>query len=339
MDRVYPHMLAWREDPSDPDRPLLSNPDVRRLADEISPNSELADLGGMFSLNVGLQPAGLVLRVHQPFVTRRRLTALQEVRRRLAERGLIVPVPLPWRGSTMFRCAGRWAELEEYIPHEKPEPTLDSYLWMYGAMGTLHRALDTTGLSVPRPFWATYGPPGTLQRWLPVTEEAVRDDPEAAEIARWLRELVRRLRRQWVPATELPVRLVHGDVRLGNVARGPDGGTVYLDFGFMAHRPRIHELAYSLAWILLRPDNSGTGEDFDWQSLPRLIAEYEAAAGARLTQVERKALAPYTAAVPLYQAAGCGFLADPASALKDGTRRPFMRIGEWLLEHPEAVPG
>ena len=86
-NRIHPYMLAWREDPSDPDRPVLSNPDVQRLIAEIAPGSTATDLGGAFSLNARLEPAGLVLRAHQPFMTRRRLEAQQEVRRRLAELG------------------------------------------------------------------------------------------------------------------------------------------------------------------------------------------------------------------------------------------------------------
>jgi Ser/Thr protein kinase RdoA (MazF antagonist) len=268
----------------------------------------------------------------------KRLTAQQEVRLCLARLGLTVPMPLAWRGSTLLRCGGRWAELEEYIPHEMPAPTIDSYLWLYRAMGELHRALDATDVRVPRPYFATYGPPRTLLRWLPVTEAAVRDDPEAAASARHLRRLIGRLRRRWVPAAELPVRLVHGDVKLRNVARGADGGTVYLDFGFMAHRPRIHELGYSLARMLL---TLGAGEDpesFAWENVPLLLEEYEAAGGARLTATERRALVPYTASVALYQAAVCGFLPDPVAALRDGERRPFMRIAEWLLAHPDADP-
>ena len=206
-------------------------------------------------------------------------------------------------------------------------------------MGELHLALDATDLMVPRPFVATYGPPGTLLRWLPVTEAAVRDDPEAAEIARHLRRLIGRLRRQWVPARELPVRLVHGDVKLRNVARGADGGTVYLDFGFMAYRPRVHEPGYSLARMLLTLGAGEAPEGFAWKNVPQLLEEYEAAAEARLTAVERRALAPYAASVVLYQAAVCGFLPDPAAALRDSERRPFMRIGEWLLAHPESVLG
>ncbi len=317
----------------------LDNPAVRRLATEIAPGAQLADLGGTFSLNVALAPAELVLRVHQPFVTRQRLRALQEVRRALAGRGLVVPVALPWRGSTMFRCGSRWAELERYIPSERPAPMPEAYAWLFGAMGTLHRALAGLDLSVPRPAVSTYGPPSTLLRWLPVTEAAVRDDPEAEAIARLLRDLVRRLRSQWVPATELPVQLVHGDIRLGNLRRTPEGETVYLDFGFLARRPRIHELGYALAWMLLAFDGHRAPGHFAWERVAGLVAAYEAAAGARLTMAEQRALAPYAAAVPLYQAAIVGFLPDPAATLRGGYRVPFLRLGEWLLAHPEAVLG
>lgn len=31
-NRIYPHMLDWREDPSNPDRPILSHLDVQGLA-------------------------------------------------------------------------------------------------------------------------------------------------------------------------------------------------------------------------------------------------------------------------------------------------------------------
>jgi hypothetical protein len=80
-------MLAWREDPADPDRPLLSHPAVGRLAAQIAPGSRATDLGGVMSLNVGLHPAGLVLRVHQPFATRPWLLARQAVRRALVPLG------------------------------------------------------------------------------------------------------------------------------------------------------------------------------------------------------------------------------------------------------------
>lgn len=147
------------------------------------------------------------------------------------------------------------------------------------------------------------------------------------------------LRAQWVPATLLPVQLVHGDVRLGNVCQTPEGKPVYFDFGFLARRPRIHDLGYALAWIVLGPGGHGAAEDFAWGRVQQLVWAYEDAAQTTLTQTERKALAPYTAAVPLYQAAIAGFRDDPAETLRGGLRPPFMRISEWLLAHPDAVLG
>jgi Ser/Thr protein kinase RdoA (MazF antagonist) len=333
---VHPRLLEWwKDNPSDPDRPSLNNPDVQRLISAINPRAHGTDLGGVMSLNVRLGLTGLVLRVHQPFVSRRRVLAVQEVRRRLAGLGLVVPVPMPWRTAMVFRCGNRWAELEEYVLHERAEPVPGSYLWLFGALGTLHRALAALDVRVPRPLVATYAPPGSLRRWLPVTESAIQGDPEASDTAWLLRDLVSHLGHHWIPAGRLPMQLVHGDIRLSNVCQTPEGKTVYLDFGFLAQRPRIHALAYSLAFMVLALGGHEEPEHFEWQSVSRLCEEYEAAAKTRLTEAERKALLPYTAAVPLYAAALDGFSNDPAGLLR--ARRPFLRLSAWLLTHPEAM--
>ncbi|HEV2122780.1 MAG TPA: hypothetical protein VGW38_08405 [Chloroflexota bacterium] len=335
--RDHPRLRwRWTDDPADPGRRLLHHPDVQRLAAEIAPGASFTDLGGVMSLNVRLDPPGLVLRVHQAHVSRARLLAVQEVRRRLADHGLLVATALPWRGATVFRCGTRWAELERYLPNERLAPTLDSHTWLFDAMGTLHRALSSLTLAVPRPVDATFAPPGSLRRWVAVTEAAARHDPGAAEIARLVHALIRRLRRQWVPASDLPVQLVHGDGRLSNVRRTPEGQTVYFDFGFLAARPRIHDLAYSLAFTVWALDHLGAQEHFPWECVPQLVDAYEAAAQVRLTAAEKRALVPYTAAVPLFKAALDGFTEDPAGTLR--TRVPFLRLSDWLLSHPELIP-
>jgi Ser/Thr protein kinase RdoA (MazF antagonist) len=140
-----------------------------------------------------------------------------------------------------------------------------------------------------------------------------------------------------VPASELPVQFIHGDARLSNVCRGADGRTVYLDLGFLARRPRVYELAYALAFLLLAVDAHRAPERFAWTCIPGLIASYEAAVGVRLTPAERKALAPYTASVPLYAAALDGFTESPAAKLR--SRLPFLRLSAWLLAHPTALLG
>ncbi len=325
IEGTHPRLLEWwTDDPADPGRASLNDPDVQQLATAISPESQATDLGGVMSLDVRLDAAGLVLRVHQPFVSRQRLLALRQVRRRLSSQGLVVPTPVRWHKATVFRCGKRWAELELYLPHERPAPTFDSYAWMFGAMGALHRVLAQLDVAVPRPLVATYAPPGSLRRWLPVTERAVQGDPQAEDAAQFLRSLVRQLRQQWLPATELPTQLVHGDVRLSNVCRTVEGRTLYLDSGFLARRPRIYELAYALAFMLLALGVHQAPESFAWDSIPGLIEEYEAAAHVRLTLLEDRALAPYTASVPLYAAALDGFTGNPVGKLC--SRLPFLRL-------------
>ena len=287
------------------------------------------------SLNLRLAQAGLLLRVHQPFVTSSRLLALREVRRALRVQGLVVAEPVQFNRRELIRCRGRWAELETYIPNSKAPAIWPSYVRMYRAMGRLHNALARVDLKVPTPIISTYGPPGSLRRWMRVTGAAVGADPEAAEASRWLERLISALARQWMPPRALPCQLIHGDVRLGNVVQTPDGADVYLDFGFAAMRPRIHDLAYSLAWIVLRPDAGGTAEDFTWNRVPELIDAYEQGAGVALEPSERRALGPYLASVPLYLAAISGYTPDPARHLLD--EMPFLRIAEWVLANPEAV--
>jgi Ser/Thr protein kinase RdoA (MazF antagonist) len=208
---------------------------------------------------------------------------------------------------------------------------------MFRATGDLHRVLARLDLAVPRPLVATYAPPGTLRRWLKVTEKAVQGDPKAAEIVQHVRALVRQLRGQWLPASELPTQFVHGDIRLGNVCRTADGKTVYLDFGFFARRPRIHELAYALAFMLLALDAHRAPEGFDWACVPRLVAEYEASANVCITPLEQGALAPYTASIPLYFAAFAGFTKNPVDGLCSSL--PFLQLSKWLLAHPALLLG
>lgn len=119
-------------------------------------------------------------------------------------------------------------------------------------------------------------------------------------------------------------------MRLGNVAHTPDSDAAFLDFGFAALRPRVHELAYALSWMILTPDDSGRAEDFPWDRLEVLVHAYEEQAATSLTATERANLGPYTAAVPLYLAAISGYTNDPAAHLIGN--EPFIQIADWILE-------
>jgi Ser/Thr protein kinase RdoA (MazF antagonist) len=245
-----------------------------------------------------------------------------------------VPQPLSWRSRKVFRCGKRWAELETYLPHQRLPPNWDTYHWLFGKMGRLHRELAALDVRVPRPLVATFAPPGTLQRWLPVTEAAVQEYPQAAQAARLLRELANRLRHLWVPATHLPNQLIHGDIQPNNLVRGSNGQPIYLDFGFAAVRPRVHDLAYALAFMALAL-NKGMPEQLDWSSVTSLVGAYEAENGQSLSATERQALAAYTAAVPLYAAALDGFSEDPPEKLVG--RLLFLKISAMILANPQII--
>lgn len=326
-----PRLLRrWRDPEGNPGRLAVDHASVIALAGAIAPGSRRQDLGGTMSLNVRLDPAGLVLRVHQPFETARRLRGLQEVRRRLTSAGLLVAPPVPWQDRMLLRCAGRWAEIELYVQHEKPAPTHDAYVWLFGALGTLHRTLATLDLQISRPVVATFAPPASLRRWLPATEAAMAGESELNDAASRVRSLGNRLSRRWIPASRLPVQLVHGDVRLGNLARAAGGDTLFLDFGFAAHRARVYDVAYALAWAARALGAPEPPVGLEREAVEELIAAYEGSSGIRLGAVEREALPIYAASVPLYFAALAGYAADPVRQLREAL--PFLRLTEWLLE-------
>jgi Ser/Thr protein kinase RdoA (MazF antagonist) len=320
-------------------RPSLDDPAIAALvrACGVDPASAV-DLGGTMSLNVrvggdgGDGDGGSVLRVHPRFATRGRVRALRQVRRELAGAGATVGVPELLDGEDVVVVGdGCVAELEGFVSQHKPPAEWRSYVWMFGAMGRLHRALSGIRVALPRPVVATYGAPGSVRRWLTATRRAVADDAEAVAVAEWTGTLLRRLHASWVPARDLPTQLVHGDVRLGNVCvvDAESLEPAYFDFGFAALRPRVHDLAYSLPWIVLRPDATGRPETFDWSSVEELVASYEEAAGWTLTGLERRALGPYVAAVPLYLASVAAFTPDPVATIRGET--PMLRIAEWVL--------
>lgn len=324
----------------DDDRPRLTDPDVQALLARIAPRQPVRDLGGAFSLNLHLPEEDRVLRVHAGDVSRRRLAAQQDLRCQLAKHGIRVGQPIDWNGSSLIRSGWRWAELEPYIPHEMMPFSIASYPWLFAALGALHRALDRCDVSLPRPAFSTYGPPGTLLRWFGMTAQAVAHDSAANEVVQRLRPMLQELRRQWIPARELPNRIVHGDGKLRNIVRDAAGETVYLDFGFAARRPRVHELGYALTRMLL---SLGVGETedaparFAWEQIPILIAAYEAAAGERLSEREWRALAPSVVASALFQPAMVWCLPDAPDAIRDDERRRLMTIAAWLLAHPECL--
>ncbi|GAA1973894.1 hypothetical protein GCM10009817_12570 [Terrabacter lapilli] len=131
--------------------------------------------------------------------------------------------------------------------------------------------------------------------------------------------------------------MVHGDPRLENLPAGLGGEHLVLDLGFAARRPRVHDLAYAGAWILLGPDDTATAiatEPSDTVTqLRSCITAYEQGAGA-LTAVERGAFDGYLAGVCLYQSTVAAHLPDPDAHLSRPGIRKMLAIARQLVTQP-----
>ncbi len=113
-------------------RASTDDPAVAALLDQVAPARTWQDIGGGFNLNIRLDGAAtLVLRVHRPWATRGRVAGLRRLRERLQRAGIRVARPVPILGRELARVGGRWAELEEFVPHVQPSPSQESYLRLF----------------------------------------------------------------------------------------------------------------------------------------------------------------------------------------------------------------
>ena len=116
---------------------------VAALLDQVAPAGTWRDIGGSFN-------------PHRP--ARRRCTArpacASAMRRRAAVGGIApscasdssgqgsgVAQPVPILGRDPRQGRGRWAELEEFVPHVQPSPSQESYLRLFEELGRLHAGL------------------------------------------------------------------------------------------------------------------------------------------------------------------------------------------------------
>lgn len=324
----HPVVRAWYARHDVPEgRARLDDIDVQRLVERLAPGSEVVDLGGEDNLNLFIVSANVVLRVHKPPVSRRRLLEEHALRSALAARDLLVPLPVTRTEQSLFRCGPRWAELEHYLPLQWAAPGSDSNRRLFDAIGHLHRGLADVTTPMTRPLTRSWTSPDTLRRWLGLNIAAGVGTLQDPTVASELVALLRLLRRRWVSADRLPAQLIHGDLHPGNVMRAATGEAVYLDLGGVTSGPRIHDLAYAIADRAFAGSAAlSTGMNISvWDQIPLLIEDYEAAAGWSLEPVERSALAVYIASAALYY------------DICDWSEEPRRGVAAWLLENPAAT--
>jgi Ser/Thr protein kinase RdoA (MazF antagonist) len=254
-------------------------------------------MGGSFNLNLRLDAAApVVLRVHRPWARRGRVAGLRRLRERLQRAGTRVAQPVPILGRDLARVGGRWAELEEFVPHVQPYPSQESYLRLFEELGRFHSALRATWQpDLPEPYddARTHR---QLHYWLGFTRR--RLGPRAEPVVRRARLLLHELSRAGHDI-ELPVAPIHGDYKLGNAGQLSDGTWLTLDLDFVRIRERLLDVAASLYWA------SESGADVDFRELRDA---YDKFAPEPITPDERRSLPAQLTLIPLHWVATAGLL-------------------------------
>jgi Ser/Thr protein kinase RdoA (MazF antagonist) len=275
-------------------RASTDDPAVAALLDQLAPTRTWQDIGGSFNLNIRLDGAAtLVLRVHRPWATRARVVGLRRLRERLQRAGIRVAQPVPILGRDLARVDGRWAELEEFVPHVQPSPSPESHLRLFEELGRLHARLRAAWEpDLPHPVDTTE--PTSWPYWLGFTRRRLGAGAEpVVRRAKLLLGELGRARR----GLQLPLAPIHGDYKLGNAVQLLDGSWANLDLDFVRVRERLYDVAASLYWA------SESGANVD---LHELCDAYNSSAPEPVTRDERRFLPAMITLIPLHWVATAG---------------------------------
>jgi len=278
-------------------RASTDDPAVAALLDQVAPDRTWQDIGGGFNLNIRLDGAAtLVLRVHRPWATRARVAGLRRLRERLQRAGIRVARPVPILGRELARVGGRWAELEEFVPHVQPSPSQESYLRLFEELGRVHAGLRAAWEpDLPEPY-DDHRTHRQLHYWLGFTRRRLGAGAEpVVRRAKLLLDELGKARR----GVELPRAPIHGDYKLGNAVQLSDGSWANLDLDFVRIRERLYDVAGSLYWA------SESGANVD---LHQLCDAYDRSAPEPVTPDERRFLPAMITQIPLHWVATAGIL-------------------------------
>jgi aminoglycoside phosphotransferase (APT) family kinase protein len=199
-------------------------------------------------------------------------------------------------------------------------------------LGRVHDVLSVCSVR-PDPPDGGWEWPSDLRRRLRRDQHALRD--HAARFGRAIDgELARAavlLERLAAAEDELRrgsrFQLTHGDYTGHNVLTRGGAVAAVLDFGRLATRPRLYDLAYALFWRCFEVDLAAV----DWESLRACCRTYARATSRRVSAEEWRGLAKLFALLPAAGIAGALKESDPSAEIVAFGRG--LDLGERMLDH------
>jgi Ser/Thr protein kinase RdoA (MazF antagonist) len=297
------------------------------------PRQQGYDLGGSLNLNLLVSRGGerLVVRVHRPSVSQARLEDIQAVRDRLAAAGVPCSALVPaGDGARSAWAGGRLVEVERFIRHDGRMNTLGRLARGLSMLGRIHtllagvkvspagRAVEFANHIEPgRVLEGTRAGAARIRSWHPApSEQAMAGEAER------LAELVAGGEAGLV--AELPRQLVHGDFWDDNVFFRGETPVFVADFGFMAERARIDDLALTLYYADTELGLTSTSGRIT--ALRPLVWAYASGLDVPLTSAERQALPWAVARQPLWGIGGWVAVLDDEHSARAHARATFPAI-------------
>jgi len=297
------------------------------------PRQRGRDLGGSLNLNllVSRGDEQLVVRVHRPSVSPARLEDIQAVRQRLHHAGVPCSALVPARdGARWARSGDRLVEVERFIPHDGPMNTRHRLARGLPVLGCIHSLLAEVEVSpAGRAIeFANHIEPGRVLSGTRAGAQRIRSwhpaplDLRMASEAERLAELV--VAGEAGLAEGLRRQLVHGDFWDDNVFFRGETPVFVADFGFMAERARIDDLALTLYYA---DTELGLADSKDRiAALRPLVHAYAKGLDHPLTGPERQALPWAIARQPLWGIGGWVAVLDDEDTARAHARATFPAI-------------
>ena len=279
------------------------------------------DLGGSRSTNLLVETATrgtLVARIHRRSTSWERLGGEQAARRVLALAGVPTAVPLADRAGATIRHLGshHLVELERYVPSTAKMNTPELMRLGFSQLARVHDVLRSAALPAEahqvqpaNHIGASEAAEATRRGAERIRQWADQDLDRFADAVTLHVDEVTTAERDY--QREQLVQVVHGDFWDNNVLFRRYRVAAVLDFGFMAERARVDDLALPFWFHLLEPGRQLPTLD-DVALLRQLVRTYDQASVTPLSGAER-------ASLPLAIA-----------------RQPAWSVGGWVLRLGEA---